>query len=505
MKKIIFLVAFVISLNTIQSQTVKFNRMYRYSNYHGDGTMFHQGIQKGNNYITFGQYDTIGHYMQPFCAKFDSTGNILLWKAFRDTLKSYTLSYFNTNIQTSDGGYIISGTVRVPPNTYHGFLMKLDSNLNMQWRRYYYDTDPASLWTYPDYAFLSLNLTPDNGYLATGIRYKNSGKSTALAIKFDSLGNQQWIKTHLENINISRYLSVISLSSGEYVLGGGVDLINNPVNDDVVVIKTDSLGNIIWQKTFGGIMGDGQLSLQNHPDGSIMVFYAKSDSAVISTGNYDGFYKLQFHKLSPATGDTIWNLSYGPYRMNQCTFVFRVFSDGSALASGTYGFANTDSWLLHLNREGTVDWYKEYKTSNTIMMNMFFDLQKTNDSGYIVTGRMVNSDSANSTCGWLLKVDAQGRWQDSANYIMPNVKLESSLEIYPNPASSEVTVTYFSDIEQGLLEIYNTMGTKLMEVKLPKGQNSYKFSVAHLAKGYYKVILKEKGYLRGQVSLLIAD
>jgi hypothetical protein len=49
------------------------------------------------------------------------------------------------------------------------------------------------------------------------------------------------------------------------------------------------------------------------------------------------------------------------------------------------------------------------------------------------------------------------------------------------------------------------MGTKLMEVKLPKGQNSHKFSVAHLAKGYYKVIIKEKGILRGQVSLLITD
>ncbi len=495
----------LIGVKSIQSQTVKFNRMYRYSIYNGDGTMFHQVIQKNNNYLVFGEYDTIGHYMQPFCAKFDSTGNILFWKPFRDTLKSYLLSYFNTNIQTSDGGYIISGTVRVPPNTYHGFLMKLDSNLNMQWRRYYYDTDPASLWNYPDYAFLSLNLTSDNGFIATGTRFKNSGKSTALAIKFDSLGNQQWIKTHLENKVFSTYHSIITLPSSEYVFGGGVDSTSNFVNNDIIVIKTDSTGNNIWQKTFGGIMGEGQLSLQNHPDGSIMLSYAKSDSAVISTGNYEGFFKLQFHKLSPVTGDTLWGLSYGPFRENQLSYVFRVFSDGSALASGTYGFANTDSWLLHLNREGTVDWYKEYKTSNAIIMNLFYDLQQTSDSGYIVIGRIVNSDSANSTCGWLLKVDAQGSWQDSANYIMPNVKLESSLEVFPNPASTEVTATYFSDIEQGILEIYNTMGTKLMEVKLPIGQNSHKFSVAHLAKGYYKVILKEKGILRGQVSLLITD
>ncbi len=191
---------------------------------------------------------------------------------------------------------------------------------------------------------------------------------------------------------------------------------------------------------------------------------------------------------------------------NNITNIFRVFSDGSALASGTYGFANTNPWLLLINSEGTIDWYKEYIVSNKSGNNLIYDLQQTSDSGFIVSGAIHNNDSIQGTCGWLLKTDKNGCWQancDSANYILPNVKIESSLEVFPNQASTEVTVTYFSDIEQGILEIYNTMGVKQIEVKLPKGQNSYKFSVAHLAKGYYKVILKEKGYLRGQVSLLI--
>jgi hypothetical protein len=479
---------------------------------------FNQLILKNNQYICFGHFDPqIPGYPQrisPIGAKFDSLGNVISWFPFIDTNYNYCISSYNSDTKTNDDGYIINGFAveNQSPYTNYGFLMKLDSNLNMQWRRYYYDTDPNSLWTYPDYPFLSLKITPDNGFIAVGNRFRNSGVSTALAIKFDSLGNQQWIKTHFENKIFSRYVSVIALSSEEYVFFGGLDTTSNPINSDVVVIKTDSIGNIIWQKTFGGSKGDGSMMLQNHPDGSVMLFYTKSDSAVISQGNYDGYYTLQFHKLSPLTGDTIWSLSYGDKKHNQDTYSFKVFPDGSALASGSYGNYWDVPWLLHLNREGSVDWYKEYNIVPLSGQNYFrgaiFDLQQTSDTGFVVCGQINNTDTAYGGHCWLMKIDKDGCWQancDTSNNIQSNVKIESSLEVFPNPASTEVTATYFSDIEQGILEIYNTMGTKLMEVKLPKGQNSHKFSVAHLAKGYYKVILKEKGILKGQVSLLITD
>lgn len=58
-------------------------------------------------------------------------------------------------------------------------------------------------------------------------------------------------------------------------------------------------------------------------------------------------------------------------------------------------------------------------------------------------------------------------------------------------------------MEEAVLEIYNTLGVKQMEVKLPQGQSSYSFYVSHLAKGYYKAILKEKGNIRGQQGLVV--
>ena len=515
MKKIfLFLILILSTIISIFAQSVKFNRLYNYTNITGGvGTRFNQLIQRNNQYLCFGHFSPQSQRISPIAAKFDSLGNVISWFPFIDTNYNYCISSQNSDIKTNDGGYIINGFAveNQSPYTNYGFLMKLDSNLNIKWKRFYYDTDSNSIWTYPDYGFYSLKVTTDNGFLATGIRFRNSGIATALAVKFDSLGNEQWVKTHLDNKYFSCYTSVIKIPTGEYVFCGGIDTTNNPVNNDVVVIKTDSIGNLIWQKTFGGIKGDGNLMIQNNPDGSIMLFYTKSDSAVTSQGSYYGYYSLQFHKLSPVTGDTIWSMSYGDKKHNQICYAFKVFPDGSAMASGSYGSSWDYPWLLNLNREGTVNWYKEYRPTypvTTYFHNAIFDLQQTSDSGFIVTGELFIFDSVHENCGWLMKTDKNGCWQancDTSNNIQSNVKIESSLEVFPNPASTEVTATYFSDIEQGILEIYNTMGTKLMEVKLPKGQNSHKFSVAHLAKGYYKVIIKEKGILRGQVSLLITD
>ena len=517
MKKIILFLIIFLNINVLIAQPIKFNRMHRYIT---SSLMprFNQVVQKNNQYICFGHFDPqIPGYPQrisPIGAKFDSLGNVISWFPYIDTNYNYLLSMYNTEIRTHDNGFIISGTTceNHSPYTYYGFLIKLDSYLNMQWRKYYYDNNPNSLWTYKDYTFLSLNTTLDKGFLAAGYRYRNSGIATALVLKTDSMGNEEWIKTHLDNKFFSSYATSINLPSGEYALGGGVDTTSNPINSDMIVIKIDSIGNTIWQKTFGGSKSDGFIMLQNHPDGSIMLFYTKSDSAVVSQGNYDGYFTLQFHKLSPATGDTIWSLSYGDKKHNQATYSFKVFPDGSAMVSGSYGIAFNNPWLLKLSPEGSVEWYKEYSMMKPNNSNYFrgaiFDLQQTTDSSFVICGDIRNIDTAYNGFCWLMKIDKDGCWQancDTANYIMPNIRIESSLEVFPNPASTEVTATYFSDIEQGILEIYNTMGTKLMEVKLPKGQNSHKFSVAHLAKGYYKVILKEKGKLRGQVSLLITD
>ncbi len=515
MRKILILAVLLISFNALQSQTIRFNRMYYYS-IAGSGNTFHQIIQNKNNYIVFGNYDPLilGHpnnYLSLMATKIDLMGNLISWVPYLDTAYNSGLSGWSSDAKTNDGGYIVSGFAceNISPYTYNGYLIKLDSNLNMQWRKHYHDTSIASVWVYPDYGFQSIKVTPDNGYIAVGIRYKNSGLSCCLAVKYDSLGNQQWLKTYNENNYWSNYNSVIVLPDG-YVFGGGIGFSIDPDANDDIITRTDSAGNVIWQKTLGGTKGGEWISLQNHPDNSIMALITKCDSAYTTAyGDYENFLTLQFYKLSATTGDTTWSLSYGPTRANNISYSFRVFPDGSMLASGSYGYL-TNPWLLHFTAEGEVDWYREYRMTPTntsaLYRGVIWDLQQTQDNGFVICGEIYNIDTINRNCGWILKIDEHGCFQqgcDSATYIRPDVEITSSLEIYPNPATTDVTFSFFRDLEKGSLEIYNTMGVILMEIPLPKGKDRLSFSVAHLSKGLYKVILKDKGEVRGQESLVI--
>ncbi|MFZ4401084.1 MAG: T9SS type A sorting domain-containing protein [Bacteroidales bacterium] len=517
MKKIIFsLFLMIFIINSLQSQSIRFNRMYHHSLF--GNTRFNQIVPYYSNYITFGHYEykpltSNNEFIGLMSTKVDSLGDLIIKIPYNDTVFNYMLSGWSSDVKTKDGGFIISGSAceNKSPYTYNGFLMKLDSNLTMQWRRHYNDTSATSGWTYRDYGFQCLKLTPDNGFIAVGIRYKNSGMSCGLAVKYDSLGNQQWLQTYNLNYYWSEINNVILVQDG-YVFGGGggISADNNTVDD--IVIKTDMLGNEIWQKNLGGSKGDGWITLQNYTEGNILAFATKCDSAYTSTdGSYMPFLNEQFYKLSAATGDTIWSLSYGPVKYANGSFAFRTFPDGSALASGTYDYSRYP-WLLHLTAGGNVDWYREYRITNPNHENYFYanpyDLQQTADSGFVICGDIANIDTIyGGGCGWILKTDKHGCYTancDTATDIQTTTfRILSSLELYPNPATTEVTLSYFPDMEKPVLEIYNSMGSLVKEIPLPKARDRYTFSVAQLAKGYYKVILKDNGYVRGQAGLVI--
>ncbi len=98
--------------------------------------------------------------------------------------------YFRCVEQTSDGGYIIAGTIHVnETDVYDIWLIKTNEYGQEQWNKTF--GGPLD-----DSAF-SLSVTQDNGYVLTGkytesCSYGTDGSSFML--KTDSEGNQEWMK-----------------------------------------------------------------------------------------------------------------------------------------------------------------------------------------------------------------------------------------------------------------------------------------------------------------------
>ncbi len=186
--------------------------------------------------------------------KFDSSG-IVQWA---DSISGNRYDSVKSIIGTEDGGYIVAGetssqTLKGQQN--HGYNTTYDYN---DWFFIKYNIIGNVEWTNligenkSDYFHEAIG-TEDGGYIVIGsINYNE------LIIKYDSSANEQWRRT----INLDNIYSILQTEDNGYIVTGqnsasNVDLgnnvnINNNGNEDVVIIKYDSLGNAQWAKVIGG-------------------------------------------------------------------------------------------------------------------------------------------------------------------------------------------------------------------------------------------------------------
>jgi hypothetical protein len=141
--------------------------------------------------------------------------------------------------QTTDGGYIIVGTLESP---YIGslpagqiILIKTDSNGDEQWYQYYGISGYEYGW--------SVQQTTDGGYIMcghTGSAFADNSEDVYL-IKTDGNGLEQWIQTY-GGTDTDLGFSVQQTIDGGYIIGGTSSSIET--GDDVYLIKTDSEGTL---------------------------------------------------------------------------------------------------------------------------------------------------------------------------------------------------------------------------------------------------------------------
>lgn len=170
--------------------------------------------------------------------------------------------------QTVDGGYIVVGyTKSLGSSDYDVYLIKVDANGNLQWEK-----------TYGGAGFdigVSVQQTSDCGYIIVGYMGSfGSGGVDIYLIKIDSNGNILWQKT-FGGSGYDRGFSVQQTTDGGFIIVGSTNSFGS--GTDVYLIKTDSNGNLQWQKTLGGSAIDwGNFVQQTSDGGYIIVGYTKS-------------------------------------------------------------------------------------------------------------------------------------------------------------------------------------------------------------------------------------
>jgi hypothetical protein len=260
-----------------------------------------------------------------------------------------------------------------------------------------FPAEPHEKWNrtfggvYPDEGW-AVHQTFDGGFIMVGYTASyGGGNSDIWLIKTDSDGYRIWDKTYGgPGSDFSR--SVQQTSDGGYIIGGTTDSYGNG-DYDFFVIKTDAYGTPQWQKTFGGSNEDHCQAVQQLSSGDYIL-----------TGDWDlgGTSDLCLMKID-SEGNELWSKLFSGEHFGFSTDI-QITPDGGFIIAGSIDLSgNTEMWLLRTDATGTQIWEK---TFGTAVSDIATSVHLTSDNGFLLGGWTLPSNLSKSMV--LVKTDENG-------------------------------------------------------------------------------------------------
>lgn len=297
-------------------------------------------------------------------------------------------------IQTRDGGYALAGkTCSFGAGESDFWLIKVDSSGKLQWNRTYGEptADGAN----------SLIQTRDGGYAMVGYVTDNNESKNVWFIKTDSTGNIQWNRNYGEESSWENGYSVIQTSDGGYALAGSTNAYSEDVAHDCWLIKVDSDGNMEWNQTYDG---DGGFD-------DVYVLLQASDGGYTFAGNTGGFIGRNVWVVRiDSNGNTLWDTIWETPEPTQTTCLIQASNGGYAVTGwsnelGEFNNFSSYMFLIKLDANGNIQWNSTY---NALGDNTALFAVQTDDSDYALAGTTRPTDEGACCDIWFAKVDASG-------------------------------------------------------------------------------------------------
>ncbi len=395
---------------------------------------------------------------------------------------------FNTQslIRTGSGGLFTSGyhcdyTVE-SPGPCDFYFARLDETGDTLFTRIIERPDTSDL-------LLSMVETRPNKIMLIGWTYDDTTDTDAdiLLITVDTLGNELNRVVYGGGGTDYIHSGTTINEQGEVLMTGGTKSFGGS-DYDTWLIKTDSIGNVLWQETYNSISPGGGGGTKVFPltDGNYAIVGGVEN---MSTGNSDALIM----KVDPL-GNEIW------IKEHVAPIGSHSFWSGAALSNGAIigvgQTTNTDDgsqagWLMKTDANGDTLWTHTYNPSGStdLLRNMM--LMPNGDIVMVGFGRGANSTTQD---GWILRVDSLGCEVENCFITgveeLPFGSAQGTLEVYPNPFTNSTTIAYDlgKECELGcVLRLYDLHGRVLLEemLSLQDGKGQFEVDMSRYTNGIY--------------------
>ncbi len=435
------------------------------------------------------------HYVKLF--KTDLNGYVVDYKEYGENGTFWDPGRAGSLSATSDGNFAIGGTKDIGGN-YYGLLIKFNRYLDTLWTKVYPSTSYLT--------FYQCRETLDKGFVLIGASTENDPNANFLLIKTDSLGNELWRKEYGGIYrDIGRNIEITS--DGGFILSG--DRFQDASMNSRVgyLVKTDSAGNIEWDKYFGTSGNDGLFFVNTVNEVGYLIW-----------GNIDTLgssLPVAYLSKIDSSGNVIWRTVFTQFKS---AFILqsRQLSDNTILSAGEVrhdSLFGPIAWFVLHDENGNRLWERFYYWNRDSMLGMAInDFIETSDGAILATGFAYKTESngISRTQFLLMKLDSNGclindcgLFTGIKEYFPPN---NATVSVYPNPASNYLTISYTSNHNLAVKPkaiIYNLQGQVLQEVVLQSNSGQEQISVAGYPSGMYLYQVVSGGQVLGSGKLVV--
>ncbi len=241
--------------------------------------------------------------------------------------------------QTTDGGYILAGVKNnVVSFDNDMYLVKTDANGDTLWTKIYGGSNHDEAY--------DVEQTTDGGYILAGARFLGAGSADIYIIKTNATGDTLWTKEY-GGPDVDYGYAIEQTSDGGYIIGGHTQMGSGVW--DALLIKINDVGDLLWSKTYGGAAVDYLYSVQQTTDGGYLIGGTTNN---FGAGNYD-MYMIKTN----SNGDTLWTKAYGGTGEDRGYYAVQANDGGYIIAGYATSFVGTglEVYLVKTDANGNTD------------------------------------------------------------------------------------------------------------------------------------------------------